>query len=471
MGAIRVANCNLHNQSVGEGISAAIQDFQVRQYIEQLNNCRIGLQPAVLRRAYWLEAGSANLGLITVDIALAADHHSKHEAQRHFLETHDARTKRLWFLWPDDTLKNKRCRNKCGCLGGCRFFGGTVTGLDFFKLEELTPSSSSAFSSTSAESDMFYGQSLLQPGEWIITKEIPKTVDGNVNGMKRKEWENKSVGIEGERKTQHLSLQVPLRSHSSSSSSEENSSSSAAQPLLAGEKESPSSVADDPSVQKDFLHGTKRDDGQASIPTEISGTSPVSPNTQDKSVGQSPLRSPLKRQASVCSTRLGSTKSLTAAFYGDKQPVTVGVQFSSDVSRSDENVLDSPKQRRSFGSFPYTPSADSNSFHQYRSMDSSMSMADSEAYFSAAEEFEPISSDEGPGTYPGRKKKKKQMQQIDYSRGSIYHSVEGPLTVHGEGITDPRTLPFKTHPSQASFVSALGAEDEVIEHLYIVEGN
>lgn len=87
---------------------------------------------------------------------------------------------RLWFLWPDDTLKNKRCRNKCGCLGGCRFFGGTVTGLDFFKLEELTPSSSSAFSSTSAESDMYYGQSLLQPGEWIITKEIPKIVDGNV---------------------------------------------------------------------------------------------------------------------------------------------------------------------------------------------------------------------------------------------------------------------------------------------------
>nr|XP_045737699.1 bridge-like lipid transfer protein family member 1 [Mirounga angustirostris] len=469
MGAIRVANCNLHNQSVGEGISAAIQDFQVRQYIEQLNNSRVGLQPAVLRRAYWLEAGSANLGLITVDIALAADHHSKHEAQRHFLETHDARTKRLWFLWPDDTLKNKRCRNKCGCLGGCRFFGGTVTGLDFFKLEELTPSSSSAFSSTSAESDMYYGQSLLQPGEWIITKEIPKIVDGNVNGMKRKEWENKSVGIEVERKTQHLSLQVPLRSHSSSSSSEENSSSSAAQPLLAGEKESPSSVADDHLVQKEFLHSAKRDDGQASIPTEISGNSPVSPNTQEKSVGQSPLRSPLKRQASVCSTRLGSTKSLTAAFYGDKQPVTVGVQFSSDVSRSDENVLDSPKQRRSFGSFPYTPSADSNSFHQYRSMDSSMSMADSEAYFSAAEEFEPISSDEGPGTYPGRKKKKKQTQQIDYSRGSIYHSVEGPLTGHGENIQDPRTLPFKTHPSQASFVSALGGEDDVIEHAYVVE--
>ncbi|KAF7252839.1 hypothetical protein EYD10_01996 [Varanus komodoensis] len=471
MGAVRIANCNLHNQSVGEGISAAVQDFQLRQYFEQVNNCRVGLQPAVLRRAYWLEAGSINLGLITADVALAADHHSKHEAQRHFLETHDSRTKRLWFLWPDDNTKNKRSKNKCGCLGGCKFFGGTVSGLDFFKLEDLTPSSSSAFSSTSAESDMFYGQSLLQPGEWIITKELPKIIDGKVNGVKRKEWECRSVGMEIERKSQHLNLQVPLRSHSSSSSSEENSSSSAALPLLAGERDSPSSAVEDHLGQKEFLASSKREESHGSTAADASGSSPVSPNSQEKPVGQSPLRSPLKRQASVCSTRLGSTKSLTAAFYGDKQPVQAGVQFSSDVSRSDENVLDSPKQRRSFGSFPYTPSADSNSFHQYRSMDSSMSMADSEAYFSAAEDFEPISSDEGPGTYPGRKKKRKQTKQIDYGKGSIYHSIEGPLTstLHGEASHDSKILPIKTHPSQASFVSALGGEDELVEHLYIIE--
>lgn len=114
------------------------------------------------------------------------------------------------------------------------------------------------------------------------------------------------------------------------------------------------------------------------------------------------------------SSRLGSTKSLSAAVFTDKPPPALsgGVQFSSEVSRSDENVLDSPRQRRSYGSFPFTPSADSNTFHQYRSADSSMSVADSEAYFSAAEDFEPISSaDEGPGTYPGRKKKRRQQMQ------------------------------------------------------------
>ncbi|XP_075056358.1 bridge-like lipid transfer protein family member 1 isoform X4 [Mixophyes fleayi] len=470
MGAIRLANCNLHNQAVGEGISAAIQDVQLRQYIEQLDSSRSGLQPAVLRRAYWLETGSVSLGLITADIALAADHSSKHEVQRHFLETHDSRTKRLWFLWPDDTLKNKRSRNKCGCLGGCRFFGGTATGIDFFRLEELTPSSSSAFSNTSVESDMFYGQSLLQPTEWIITKEVTKAAEVKANVGRRKEWDSRSVVIEMERKAQHLSLQVPLRSHSSSSS-EENSSCSAALPLLASEKDSPSSVAEEGLGQVDYPPRAKSQESHGSVPVEASGSSPVSPNSQDRSVVHSPLRSPLKRQASVCSTRLGSTKSLSAAFYGDKPPGPVGVQFSSDVSRSDENVLDSPKQRRSFGSFPYTPSADSNSFHQYRSMDSSMSMADSEAYFSAAEEFEPISSDEGPGTYPGRKRRKKQTQKIDYSRGSIYHSVEGPLTAaaQGEARLDPRTLPIRTHASQASFVSALGVEEEPLEHVYPIE--
>ncbi|XP_058048396.1 bridge-like lipid transfer protein family member 1 isoform X1 [Ahaetulla prasina] len=470
MGAVRISSCNLHNQSVGEGISAAIQDFQIQQYIEQANNCRTSLQPAILRRAYWLEAGSINFGLITADVALAADRYSKHEAQRHFLEIHDSRTKRLWFLWPDDNIKNKRSKNKCGCLGGCRFFGGPGSGLDFFKFEELTPSSSSAFSNASAESDMFYGQSLLQPGEWIITKELPKIPDGKSNGIKTKEWECRTVGTESGRKSQQLNLQVPLRSHSSSSSSEENSSSSAALPLLAGDRESPSSAMEDHLGQKVLLTASKKEDAHGSV-AEGSANSPVSPNLQEKPVGQSPLRSPLKRQESVCSGRLGSTKSLTAAFYGDKQPVPVGVQFSSDVSRSDENVLDSPKQRRSFGSFPYTPSADSNSFHQYRSMDSSMSMADSEAYFSAAEDFEPISSDEGPGTYPGRKKKRKQAKQIDYGRGSMYHSVEGPLTTtfQGETSQDTKTVPIKMHPSQASFVSALGGEDDLVEHIYIIE--
>ncbi|XP_034153444.1 transmembrane protein KIAA1109 homolog isoform X3 [Esox lucius] len=488
-GTIRLANCNLHNQAVGEGISAVVQDVQIHQYMEQQqqqpqsDGVRLGAspgqglglgQPPVLRRSFWLEAGSVNFALITADIALAADHPAKYEVQRQFLELHDAQTKRLWFLWPGETAHNKRSRNKCGCLGGCRFYGGTNTGLDFFRLEEMTPSSSSAFSSSS-ESDMCYGQSLLQPGEWIITKEMHKLSDVKGVGVKRDTC-TPSPAVELGIRCQHLSLQVPQRSHSSASSSEENSSSSAALPLLARERDSPS-----PSTEEHIFPMNNRI--TADTLTDVPEGSPVSPNSaQECSSLRSPLRSPLKRQSSVHSSRLGSTKSLSAAVFTDKPPPPLsGVQFSSEVSQSDENVLDSPRQRRSYGSFPFTPSADSSTFHQYRSADSCMSVADSEAYFSAAEDFEPISSaDEGPGTYPGRKKKRRQQQyppqqqpyHMDhYSRSSIYHSVEGPLTyvLNGDLITEPRPLPMlpplpahpiPSHQSQGSFVSALGLDEE-----------
>lgn len=88
---------------------------------------------------------------------------------------------------------------------------------------------------------------------------------GKANGVKRKDWDCRSMGIEIERKAQHLSLQVPLRSHSSSSSSEETSSSSTALPLLAGEKDSPSSTTEDHLGQKEFLSGAKREDGRGRL--------------------------------------------------------------------------------------------------------------------------------------------------------------------------------------------------------------
>lgn len=74
---------------------------------------------------------------------------------------------------------------------------------------------------------------------------------GKSAACRRKDWDARSVGIEIERKAQHLSLQVPLRSHSSSSS-DENSSCSAALPLLAGEKDSPSSAAEETLGNIDF---------------------------------------------------------------------------------------------------------------------------------------------------------------------------------------------------------------------------
>lgn len=85
---------------------------------------------------------------------------------------------------------------------------------------------------------------------------------GSVSGAKRKERESKAAGLEADRKAPHLSLQVPLRSHSSSSS-EETSSSSAAQPLLAADRGSPSSGADDQLLQTAFPRGAEGAEGRA----------------------------------------------------------------------------------------------------------------------------------------------------------------------------------------------------------------
>lgn len=94
-----MATCNLHTASVGEGISAVLQDVVIAQFIEQQEVVRLGLPPPLLRRSHWLEAGSVTFNLITADVALAADHPAKYEVQRQFLELHDMKTKRFVYLF------------------------------------------------------------------------------------------------------------------------------------------------------------------------------------------------------------------------------------------------------------------------------------------------------------------------------------------------------------------------------------
>ena len=58
--------------------------------------------------------------------------------QDKFLRLHDAKTKRLWFLWKDKDLSTptpSSVAGKCGCLGGCVFFGMNKNGLTFFKVK------------------------------------------------------------------------------------------------------------------------------------------------------------------------------------------------------------------------------------------------------------------------------------------------------------------------------------------------
>ena len=58
---------------------------------------------------------------------------SKKNLYRHF-QKHDRKTHRLWFLWPPALTKvPPEVAGKCGCVGGCSFFGANCNGRNFFK--------------------------------------------------------------------------------------------------------------------------------------------------------------------------------------------------------------------------------------------------------------------------------------------------------------------------------------------------
>lgn len=109
-----------------------------------------------------------------------------HAVQQRFLRMHDERHKKLWFLWPE----SDKSSGKCGCSGGCAFFGSNRNGARFFKpskkdLEDGT--NVAAFRSVQCLSycliytyllinfrvnepgkDPGYGQSILHEGQLIF---------------------------------------------------------------------------------------------------------------------------------------------------------------------------------------------------------------------------------------------------------------------------------------------------------------
>ena len=93
-----------------------------------------------------------------------------HSMQDDFLKLHDFKTGRLWFLWPGDGVKvSTSVMGKCGCLGGCVFFGNNRNGIGFFhpkKFRDVTPT---AVCKVSPEGmDPGFGQSLLHKNKLIF---------------------------------------------------------------------------------------------------------------------------------------------------------------------------------------------------------------------------------------------------------------------------------------------------------------
>ncbi|XP_077518913.1 transmembrane protein KIAA1109 homolog tweek [Amblyomma americanum] len=102
VGPLKLTQCNLHSEQTSSGLSLQLRAVNVVQFL----SCPDGP---------WLQTGKLEFGPLVMD---NWTHGLPQNSQEGFLRTHDKATHRLWFLWGDS-----RAGGRCGCLGGCFFFG------------------------------------------------------------------------------------------------------------------------------------------------------------------------------------------------------------------------------------------------------------------------------------------------------------------------------------------------------------
>lgn len=135
-----------------------VHDITICQFIKKPSNITIpddhsdnqSYNPAteaVNDHQNWLEVGAITLGPILFEASLSSTRKTFSLSQSSFLKTHDAITKRLWFLWQPEHVKTfnvpSKVVGKCGCLGGCYFFSKKDDNWNQFFFESSSSSSTS----------------------------------------------------------------------------------------------------------------------------------------------------------------------------------------------------------------------------------------------------------------------------------------------------------------------------------------
>ncbi|XP_014476117.1 PREDICTED: uncharacterized protein KIAA1109 isoform X1 [Dinoponera quadriceps] len=183
---IRVSTCNLHGHQVKSGVTAVLPTILIRQFVSaadyfantsNTNTTGSGRSHnnASSRMSgdgsdIWLEVGSVSLGPVILEaaISLPTPEHNLHLVQNKYLKMHDATTKRLWFLWPQESGVKS---TKCGCIGGCVFFGNNRNGPRFFKpsYHDLQDGINiAAYRIHEPGKEKGFGQSILHDGQLVF---------------------------------------------------------------------------------------------------------------------------------------------------------------------------------------------------------------------------------------------------------------------------------------------------------------
>ncbi|XP_071088521.1 bridge-like lipid transfer protein family member 1 [Haliotis cracherodii] len=165
--SVRISTCNLHGNNTRSGITCVVDQVTLKQHI----SCApLRLEPG--HPEMWLDAGGFSFGPLNVEAAMALPNSELHYIQDHFLHMHDKKTRRLWFLWPIPTThagQNANIAGKCGCLGGCVFFGKNKNGTNFFKSRRHREHSNVAIPQVFPEGvDPGFAQSLLHKDKLVF---------------------------------------------------------------------------------------------------------------------------------------------------------------------------------------------------------------------------------------------------------------------------------------------------------------
>ncbi|XP_050415172.1 bridge-like lipid transfer protein family member 1 [Patella vulgata] len=164
---VRLSTCNLHGNETRSGITAIVEHASFRQLI----SC-VPLRVEHGSPEVWLEAGSFSFGPINVEAAMAIPSPEIQLVQDTFLKTHDRKTKRLWFMWPLEAMgpgNHPHTLGKCGCQGGCRFFGNNKNGVAFFRSRRHRETSHAAIPQVCGDGhDPGFAQSLLHKDKLVF---------------------------------------------------------------------------------------------------------------------------------------------------------------------------------------------------------------------------------------------------------------------------------------------------------------
>ncbi|XP_075153247.1 transmembrane protein KIAA1109 homolog tweek isoform X1 [Haematobia irritans] len=125
----------------------------------------------------WVEVGCTSLGPILLEgaSALPIPDHKLHLVQHNFLREHDLKFKRLWFLWSNTSTSGNITGvvdiSRCGCIGGCAFFGSNRNGLKFFKpsAQDVQDNYNIArYFIINNNKDYGFGESILHQGQLVF---------------------------------------------------------------------------------------------------------------------------------------------------------------------------------------------------------------------------------------------------------------------------------------------------------------